>query len=172
MSKPLSRQRITQLNLKSIGRCPFCGKKVHPVLQICDPCASKAKERMRKKKGYKEKVQGGPGRPRKCLDETGTQVTNEVALKMAKADYTLSNQVLALEHNVSENTVYRYRKVYGAHVRETTEIELKMAKADYSLTTNDLIEILGVSKPTVEKYRKIYAPETVKPPRQYKRKTT
>jgi DNA-binding transcriptional regulator YiaG len=170
MSKPLSRQRLMQLKMQSLGRCGSCGKPVHPILQRCDPCADRASQLMRERKGFKQKVPGGRGRPKKCLDETGTQVTNEIALQLSTADYSLSNHVLAKQYNVSENTVYRYRKVYGTHVRDTTEIALKMAKADYSLSNKELAYTLNVSKPTVQKYRRINAPETVKPPRKYTKK--
>ena len=177
MKKPLSRQRLMQLKMQSLGRCGICGKPVHPILQRCDPCADRASKAMRDRKGCNQKVWGGPGRPKKCLDETGTRVTNEVALMMSKADYSLNNRDLAQQLNVSENTVYRYRKVYGASISVTTGslttvVALKMAKADYSLTNKKLIISMNVSQPTVKKYRSIYAPETVKPPRAYKKKIT
>jgi DNA-binding transcriptional regulator YhcF (GntR family) len=175
MKKPLSRQRLMQLKMQSLGRCGICGKPVHQILQRCDPCADRASKAMRERKGCNQKVWGGPGRPKKCLDETGTQVTNEVALMMSKADYSLNNRDLAQQLNVSENTVSRYRKIYGPGIFATTGslttiIALKMAKADYSLSNKDLIFSMGVSQPTVKKYRSIYAPETVKPPRRYTKK--
>jgi DNA-binding CsgD family transcriptional regulator len=125
---------------------------------------------MRQRKGYKARVWGGPGRPRKCLDESGTQVTNEVALMMSKADYSLSDGELAKKLNVSTNTAHRYRKLYGANNPGTPAVALKMAKADYSLNNKELVYTLKVSKPTVEKYRRIYAPDTVKSPRRYTKK--
>lgn len=153
-----------------MGRCGVCGKKVHPVLQHCEPCTIKAAQRMRKKKGFKPRVLGGRGRPKKCLDETGTYVTNEVALKMSKADFSLCNRVLAEANNVSENTVARYRKLYGSALQQSTEVGLRMARADYSLSDKELGFEMGVSHPSVAKYRKIYAPDTVKPPRRYIKK--
>jgi DNA-binding transcriptional regulator YhcF (GntR family) len=132
----------------------------------------KSNLRTRERKGYNPKVHGGPGRPRKCLDETGTQAVSEVILVMSKADYTLSNRELSYSLGVSENTVKKYRKVYGqdAVIAHRTDPASVMAKADYSLSNKELVYSLRVCKPTVEKYRKIYAPETVKPPRPYVRK--
>jgi len=172
MEKPLSRQRIHQINMKKMGRCGSCGKKLHLVLKTCAPCTKKTNLRTREKKGFKAKVHGGPGRPRKCLDETGTQAVSEVTLIMAKADYTLSNRELSYCLGVSENTVKKYRKIYGQNtaVANKTDPASIMAKADYSLSNKELIYLLGICKPTVEKYRKIYAPETVKPPRPYIKK--
>lgn len=99
-------------------------------------------------------------------------MVSEVILIMAKADYTLNNRELSYRLGVSENTVKKYRKVYGQNtaVANKTDPASIMAKADYSLTNNELSYSLAISKPTVEKYRKIYAPETVKPPRRYVRK--
>jgi len=170
--KPLSRQRLHQLNMKRLNRCASCGKKMHPVLRTCAPCMEKSNLRTRERKGYNIKVHGGPGRPRKCLDETGTQAVSEVILVMSKADYTLSNRELSYSLGVSENTVKKYRKIYGqdAVIADKTDPASVMANADYSLTDKELVYSMRVSKPTVEKYRKIYAPETVKPPRPYVRK--
>jgi len=164
-----------QLKMQSLGRCGYCGKPVHPILQRCDPCADRASKAMRERQGCNQKVWGGPGRPKKCLDETGTQVTNEVALMMSKADYSLNNRDLAQRLNVSENTVCRYRKVYGTDICATTGsittvVAYKMSKADYQLSNKELIFVMKVSHPTVKKYRSIYAPETVKPPRPYTKK--
>jgi len=91
---------------------------------------------------------------------------------MSKADYTLSNRELSYSLGVSENTVKKYRKVYGqdAVIADKTDPASVMANADYSLSNKELVYSLRVCKPTVEKYRKIYAPDTVKPPRPYVRK--
>jgi DNA-binding CsgD family transcriptional regulator len=132
----------------------------------------KSNLRTRERKGYNIKVHGGPGRPRKCLDETGTQAVSEVILVMSKADYTLTNRELSYSLGVSENTVKKYRNIYGqdAVIADRKDPASVMANADYSLTDKELVYSMRVSKPTVEKYRKIYAPETVKPPRPYVRK--
>ena len=73
---------------------------------------------------------------------------------------------------VSENTVKKYRKIYGqdAVIADRKDPASVMAGADYSLSNKELVYSMRVSKPTVEKYRKIYAPDTVKPPRPYVRK--
>jgi hypothetical protein len=132
----------------------------------------KSNLRTRERKGYNAKVHGGPGRPRKCLDETGTQAVSEVIIIMSKADYTLSDRELSYSLGVSENTVRKYRKLYGqdAVIADKRDPASIMANADYSLTDKELVYFLRICKPTVEKYRKIYAPHTVKPPRPYIRK--
>jgi len=91
---------------------------------------------------------------------------------MSKADYTLTNRELSYSLGVSENTVKKYRKIYGqdAVIADKTDPASVMASADYSLSDKELVYSLEISKPTVEKYRKIYAPETVKPPRPYVRR--
>ena len=159
MKKPLSRQRLYQLKLKSEGRCELCAKELHPVLLVCDPCSTKKKIRLREKKGFNEKVPNGPGRPRKCLDDTGTKATNEIELKMSKANYALSNRALSEDLQVSETTVSKYRKIYSTTPKGLTDIELQMADADYSLSDKELVYLLGVSQHTVSKYRKIYGPK-------------
>jgi len=163
MNKTVSRQRLHQIKLKELGKCGLCGKDLHPILKSCVPCADKANLRLRAKKGYKPKVAGGPGRPRKILDETGTKATTETELKMSKAVYSLSNRALAQDLGVSENTVAKYRKIYGqqAPQKGMTEIGMRMSVADYSLSDKELIFRMGVSQHTVTKYRKKYAPDTV-----------
>jgi len=120
----------------------------------------KARLRLRAKKGYKPKVAGGPGRPKKILDETGTKATTETELKMSKANYSLSNSALAQDLGVSENTVRKYRKIYAAQQKWVNEINVMMSKADYSLPDKELIYLLNVSSTTVSKYRRIYAPKS------------
>lgn len=157
MSKPISRQRLYQLKLKSEGRCESCAKQLHPVLMFCEPCTSKKKLRLREKMGFNPKVQGGPGRPRKCLDETGTKAITEIELKMAKANFLLGNRALSEDLKVSQSTVNKYRKIYAAKMRGLSDVELLMAEADYSLTNEELMRKLNVCKQTVVKYRKIYS---------------
>jgi DNA-binding CsgD family transcriptional regulator len=163
MNKTVSRQRLHQIKLKQMGRCGLCGKDLHPVLGSCPPCAEKANQRLRAKKGYKPKVAGGPGRPRKILDETGTKATTETELIMSKANYALSNRALAQDLGVSESTANKYRKIYGSpeHKKAVTDIGMMMSVADYSLSDKELIFQMGISQHTVTKYRKKYAPDTV-----------
>jgi|688.fasta_scaffold24234_14 biotin operon repressor len=162
MNKQVSRQRLHQIKLREMGRCGLCGKDLHPVLKSCLPCVEKANQRLRAKKGYKPKVAGGPGRPRKILDETGTKATTETELKMSKAAYSLSNRALAQDLGVSENTVAKYRKIYGpqAHKKAVTDIGMMMSVADYSLSDKELRFQLNVSRPTLRKYKKKYAPKS------------
>jgi len=173
MNRPLSRQRLHQLNMKRLNRCGSCGKKMHPVLKSCAPCIKKTNLRTRERKGYKAKVHGGPGRPRKCLDETGTKAINEIILIMEKADYSLSNDELSRSLEVSQSTVKKYRKIYAPNLEFASKAKAValMANADYSLSDKELVYFMRVSLPTVSKYRKIYASQTVKPPRAYKKKT-
>jgi hypothetical protein len=163
MNKQVSRQRLHQIKLREMGRCGLCGKDLHPVLGSCPPCAEKANQRLRAKKGYKPKVAGGPGRPRKILDETGTKATTETELIMSKANYALSNRALAQDLGVSENTANKYRKIYGPqkHKKAVTDIGMMMSVADYSLSDKELVFTHEVTQATVTKYRKIYAPDTV-----------
>jgi hypothetical protein len=162
MKTQVSRQRLHQIKLREMGRCGLCGKDLHPVLKSCLPCVEKANQRLRAKKGYKPKVAGGPGRPRKILDETGTKATTETELKMSKAAYSLSNRALAQDLGVSENTVAKYRKIYGpqAHKKAVTDIGMMMSVADYSLSDKELRFQLNVSRPTLRKYKKKYAPKS------------
>jgi len=162
MNKTVSRQRLHQIKLKELGKCGLCGKDLHPVLKNCPPCAEKANIRLRAKKGYKPKVAGGPGRPRKILDETGTKATTETELKMSKAAYSLSNRALAQDLGVSEDTVAKYRKIYGpqAYKKAVTDIGMMMSVADYSLSDKELRFQLNVSRPTLRKYKKKYAPNS------------
>lgn len=97
------------------------------------------------------------------MDETGTKATTETELKMSKAVYSLSNRALAQDLGVSENTVAKYRKIYGqqAPQKGMTEIGMMMSVADYSLSDKELIFRMGVSQHTLTKYRKKYAPDTV-----------
>lgn len=163
MNKPVSRQRLHQIKLKELGMCGLCGKNLHPILKSCLPCVEKANMRLRAKKGYSEKVAGGPGRPRKILDETGTKATTETELIMSKANYALSNRALAQDLGVSENTARKYRKIYGpqAHKKAVTDIGMMMSVADYSLSDKELIFQMEISQHTVTKYRKKYAPNTI-----------
>ena len=163
MNKTVSRQRLHQIKLKELGKCGLCGKDLHPVLKSCVPCADKANQRLRAKKGYKPKVAGGPGRPRKILDETGTKATTETELKMSKATYSLSNRALAQDLGVSENTVAKYRRIYGqqAHQKAVTDLGMMMSVVDYSMSDKEIMYKMNVSQHTVAKYRKIYAPNTV-----------
>lgn len=164
MNKTVSRQRLHQIKLKEMGKCGLCGRDLHPVLRNCPPCMEKARLRLRAKKGYKPKVAGGPGRPKKILDETGTKATTETELKMSKANYSLSNSALAQDLGVSENTVRKYRKIYAAQQKWVNEINVMMSKADYSLPDKELIYLLNVSSTTVSKYRRIYAPNSKSKP--------
>lgn len=145
-----------------MGKCGLCGKDLHPVLGSCPPCAEKANQRLRAKKGYKPKVAGGPGRPKKILDQTGTKATTDIELKMSKANYSLSNRALSQDLGVSRNTVGKYRKIYGDLVtsHNVTEVEEIMSKADYSLSNKELAFSLQVSLPTIAKFRKKYASNT------------
>ena len=163
MNKQVSRQRLHQIKLREMGRCGLCGKDLHPVLGSCPPCAEKANQRLRAKKGYKPKVAGGPGRPRKILDETGTKATTETELIMSKANYALSNRALAQDLGVSENTANKYRKIYGPqeHKKAVTDIGMMMSIADYSMSDKELVFTHEVTQATVTKYRKIYAPDTI-----------
>lgn len=163
MKKTVTRQRLHQIKLKELGKCGLCGKDLHPVLKSCIPCAEKANIRLRAKKGYKPKVAGGPGRPRKILDETGTKATTETELKMSKATYSLSNRALAQDLGVSQNTVAKYRKFYGpqAHKKAVTDLGMMMSVVDYSMSDKDIMFRMNVSQLTVTKYRKKYAPNTV-----------
>lgn len=163
MKKTVSRQRLHQIKLKELGKCGLCGKDLHPVLKSCIPCADKANQRLRAKKGYKPKVAGGPGRPRKILDETGTKATTETELKMSKATYSLSNRALAQDLGVSQNTVAKYRRIYGqqADRKAVTDLGMMMSVVDYSMSDKEIMFRMNVSQPTVTKYRKIYAPDTV-----------
>ncbi len=172
MNKPLSRQHLHQIRLKELGRCGKCSKKLHPVLQTCEPCLTKNRLRAREKKGYKERVMGGRGRPRKCVDDTGTEATNEIQLIMSKADFGLSDHALSKDLGISTVTISKYRKIFtnSKDSEKKTDAETIMANADYSLSNKELIFALQISKPTVEKYRRLYAPETVKPPRPYTKK--
>jgi len=96
------------------------------------------------------------------LDETGTKVTTETELKMSKAAYSLSNRALAQDLGVGENTVAKYRKIYGpqAHKKAVTDIGMMMSVADYSLSDKELRFQLNVSRPTLRKYKKKYAPNS------------
>ena len=164
MNKTVSRQRLYQIKLKEMGKCGLCGRDLHPVLRNCSPCLEKARVRLRAKKGYKPKVAGGAGRPRKILDETGTKATTDIELKMSKANYSLSNRALSQDLGVSENTVGKYRRIYGSQQNLTKDMEIMMAKADYSLPDKELIYLLKVSSTTVSKYRRIYAPNSKSKP--------
>lgn len=170
MNKPVSRQRLYQIKLKAEGRCGLCGKDLHPILKLCEPCAEKSNIRTRNKKGFNEKVHGGPGRPRIILDETGTYATTEIELKMSKANYSLSNRALSEDMQVSQTTIAKYRAIFAPTMRSRTDVEHKMAKADYSLSNKELMYDMKVANWTVAKYRSIFAPETVMPPRAYKKK--
>ena len=163
MKKTVSRQRLHQIKLKELGKCGLCGKDLHPVLKSCVPCAEKANIRLRAKKGYKPKVAGGPGRPRKILDETGTKATTETELKMSKAVYSLSNRALAQDLGVSQNTVAKYRKLYGhqSDQKAVTDLGMMMSVVDYSMSDKEIMYKMNVSQHTVAKYRKKYAPDTV-----------
>ena len=163
MKKTVSRQRLHQIKLKELGKCGLCGKDLHPILKSCIPCADKANQRLRAKKGYKPKVAGGPGRPRKILDETGTKATTETELKMSKATYSLSNRALAQDLGVSQNTVAKYRKLYGhqSDRKAVTDLGMMMSVVDYSMSDKEVMLQMNVSQPTVTKYRKKYAPDTV-----------
>jgi hypothetical protein len=156
MNKPVSRQRLYQLKLKAEGRCEHCAKELHPVHKTCESCASKRRERLRQRKGYKPKVMGGPGRPIKGADETENAELADMLIKMSKVNYSLLNSVIAEDMQVSESTVARYRKIFAPTIRQQSELEHKMARADYSLADIDLMYVCGVSRPTVAKYRKIY----------------
>jgi len=156
MNKPLSRQRLYQLVLKAQGKCELCAKELHPEHKTCEPCASKRRERLRQRKGYKPKVMGGPGRPIKGAEETQGQKLADMLVKMSKVNYSLLNHVIAEDMQVSESTVARYRKIFAPTIRQQNELEHKMARADYSLTDKELMFVCGVSQPTVSKYRKIY----------------
>ena len=156
MNKPLSRQRLYQLVLKAQGKCELCAKELHPEHKTCEPCASKRRESLRKRKGYKPKVMGGPGRPIKRAEETQEQKLADMLVKMSKVNYSLLNHVIAEDMKVSESTVARYRKIFAPTIRQQSELEHKMANADYSLMNIDLMHIYGVSQHTVAKYRKIY----------------
>jgi DNA-binding CsgD family transcriptional regulator len=162
MKKTVSRQRLHQIKLKELGRCGLCGKDLHPILKSCIPCADKANQRLRAKKGYKPKVAGGPGRPRKILDETGTKATTETELKMSKATYSLSNRALAQDLGVSQNTVAKYRRIYGhqSDRKAVTDLGMMMSVVDYSMSDKEIMFRMNVSQPTVTKYRKLYAPNT------------
>ncbi len=96
------------------------------------------------------------------MDETGTKATTETELKMSKAAYSLSNRALAQDLGVSENTVAKYRKIYGpqAHKKAVTDIGMMMSVADYSLSDKELRFQLNVSRPTLRKYKKKYAPKS------------
>jgi DNA-binding CsgD family transcriptional regulator len=163
MKKTVSRQRLHQIKLKELGKCGLCGKDLHPILKSCIPCADKANQRLRAKKGYKPKVAGGPGRPRKILDETGTKATTETELKMSKATYSLSNRALAQDLGVSQNTVAKYRRIYGhqSDRKAVTDLGMMMSVVDYSMSDKEIMFRMNVSQPTVSKYRKLYAPNTV-----------
>lgn len=162
MNKTVSRQRLHQIKLKELGKCGLCGKDLHPILKSCVPCTDKANQRLRAKKGYKPKVAGGPGRPRKILDETGTKVTTETELKMSKAVYSLSNRALAQDLGVSQNTVAKYRKLYGkqADQKAVTDLGMMMSVVDYSMSDKEIMYKMNVSQHTVAKYRKKYAPNS------------
>jgi DNA-binding CsgD family transcriptional regulator len=163
MKKTVSRQRLHQIKLKELGKCGLCGKDLHPILKSCIPCADKANQRLRAKKGYKPKVAGGPGRPRKILDETGTKATTETELKMSKATYSLSNRALAQDLGVSQNTVAKYRRIYGhqSDRKAVTDLGMMMSVVDYSMSDKEIMFRMNVSQPTVSKYRKKYAPNTI-----------
>jgi DNA-binding CsgD family transcriptional regulator len=163
MNKQVSRQRLHQIKLKELGKCGLCGKDLHPILKSCIPCADKANQRLRAKKGYKPKVAGGPGRPRKILDETGTKATTETELKMSKATYSLSNRALAQDLGVSQNTVAKYRRIYGhqSDRKAVTDLGMMMSVVDYSMSDKEIMFRMNVSQPTVSKYRKKYAPNTI-----------
>ena len=94
------------------------------------------------------------------MDETGTKATTDIELKMSKANYSLSNRALSQDLGVSENTVGKYRRIYGSQQNLTKDMEIMMAKADYSLPDKELIYLLKVSSTTVSKYRRIYAPNS------------
>ena len=163
MNKKVSRQRLHQIKLREMGRCGLCGKDLHPILKSCIPCADKANQRLRAKKGYKPKVAGGPGRPRKILDETGTKATTETELKMSKATYSLSNRALAQDLGVSQNTVAKYRRIYGhqSDRKAVTDLGMMMSVVDYSMSDKEIMFRMNVSQPTVSKYRRKYAPDTI-----------
>jgi DNA-binding CsgD family transcriptional regulator len=163
MKKTVSRQRLHQIKLKELGKCGLCGKDLHPILKSCIPCADKANQRLRAKKGYKPKVAGGPGRPRKILDETGTKATTETELKMSKATYSLSNRALAQDLGVSQNTVAKYRRIYGhqSDRKAVTDLGMMMSVVDYSMSDKEIMFRMNVSQPTVSKYRRKYAPDTI-----------
>lgn len=156
MKKELSRQRLHQIKMKEMGRCGICGKDLHPILKSCPPCLERIRLRVRKSKGYAPQKSGGPGRPSRCVDDTGTQATTTIDLMMSKADYSLSNTALASLLNVSPNTVGKYRKVYGTPDQNRKEIDRMMSQADYSMTNKELAYLHNVSTVTAGKYRRIY----------------
>lgn len=156
MKKELSRQRLHQIKMKEMGRCGSCGKDLHSILKSCQPCLEKIRIRMRKKKGYSPIRLNGPGRPARCVDESGTKATTTIDLMMSKADYSLSNTALAYLLNVSQNTVGKYRKVYGTPEQNRKEIDLMMSKADYSMNNKELAYLHKISTVTAGKYRRIY----------------
>lgn len=159
MSKPVSRQRLYQLKLKAEGKCELCAKELHPEHKACLPCLAKRRERLRERKGHKPKVIGGTGRCIKGMDEDSDPARAEIYLKMSKANYSMTNRVLAEDLQVSESTVAKYRKIFAPTIRQQNELEHKMARSDYSLTDKELMFTYGVSQPTVAKYRKIYGPK-------------
>lgn len=154
--KPLSPRRLYQLKLKAKGKCELCSKDLHPEHKACLPCLAKKRERDRERKGHKAKVIGGKGRCIKGMDEMTDLARSEIYTKMSKANYSLSDRVLAEDLQVSKTTVFRYRKMFAPTIRHQKEIEHKMARADYSLTDKQLIYTYKVTQPTVSKYRKIY----------------
>ena len=156
MNKPLSRQRLSQLKLKAEGKCELCAKELHPEHKACLPCLAKRRQRQRERKGHKAKVIGGKGRCIKGMDEESDPARAETYQKMSKANYSMTNRVLAEDLQVSQATVARYRKIFAPTIRQQKELEHKMSRADYSLTDKELMFAYGVSQPTVSKYRKIY----------------
>jgi hypothetical protein len=156
MNKPLSRQRFSQLKLKAEGKCELCAKDLDPEHKACLPCLAKRRERLRERKGHKAKVIGGKGRCIKGMDEESDPARAETYQKMSKANYSMTNRVLAEDLQVSQATVARYRKIFAPTIRQQKELEHKMSRADYSLTDKELMFAYGVSQHTVAKYRKIY----------------
>ena len=156
MNKPLSRQRLSQLKLKAQGKCELCAKDLDPEHKACLPCLAKRRERLRERKGHKAKVIGGKGRCIKGMDEESDPARAETYQKMSKANYSMTNRVLAEDMQVSQATVARYRKIFAPTIRQQKELDHKMSRADYSLTDKELMFAYGVSQHTVAKYRKIY----------------
>lgn len=63
MTKPISRQRAWQLAKAAKGLCQKCGAKRLTYKTLCDDCAKKHRDSMRRSRGMNPWRPGGPGRP-------------------------------------------------------------------------------------------------------------
>ncbi len=69
----VSRQREYQLRKVAAGLCQICAKPRNLYKNECDECREKARELARKRKGFKPKREGFPGRNiRKSIDSSAS----------------------------------------------------------------------------------------------------